>query len=132
MGMGSAVPQPLRLTSAKGRVVLVVDDDAVVLATMAEVLRDAGYTVMTAEDGAQALQRIAEIPPSVVLLDMWMPVMDGGEFASTVRARGSQAKIVVMTAAQDARALAAQIHADGYLAKPFTLQELLALLDRAA
>jgi len=112
--------------------VLVVDEDAVVLATTAEVLRNAGYTVTTAEDGAQALERVTELAPFAVLMDPGMPVMNGEEFANRVRARGSRAKLLVMAGDDDARALATQIHADGYLTKPFSLQELLEVLDRAA
>src|SRR5580765_9424 len=116
MRPGSGVPQP---SPAKNRLVLVVDEDAVVVATTAEVLRNAGYTVTTAEDGAQALQRMAELSPFAVLLDPGMPVVHGEEFANRVRARGSGAKLLVMAGDDDARVLAAHMHADGYLTKPF-------------
>jgi CheY-like chemotaxis protein len=110
---------------------LVVDDHKEIRDLVGMVLSDEGYEVVTAPDGAVALKRCAEYPPSVVLLDMQMPVMDGWEFARRYRQTpGPHAPIVVMTAAQDARHRAAQIGADGYLAKPFDLDDLVRCVER--
>jgi len=94
-------------------------------------LSDHGYQVATAPDGAVALEMMAGFQPDLVLLDMRMPAMDGWSFSSAYRkTRSPRVPIVVLTAARDAGASAAEIQADGFLAKPFELQDLLALVER--
>jgi len=110
--------------------ILVVDDDPSIRAVVAQILDFEGYPVQTATDGAEALAAVAQARPSLVLLDMRMPVLDGWGFARALAARGEQLPIVVMTAAQDARRWAEEIGAAGYLAKPFELPDLLAVVER--
>jgi two-component system, chemotaxis family, chemotaxis protein CheY len=111
--------------------ILVVDDDEGIREFVQTVLSDEGYEVRTAWHGAAALELLDHVSPSVILLDMRMPVMDGWEFARQYRERpGPHAPIVVVTAARDAIARAAQIAADGVLPKPFRLQQLLDVVDR--
>lgn len=118
--------------SAQQRI-LVVDDDEAILEFVKEALADEGYTVLTALDGAEALQIAAQSPPDLILLDMRMPVTDGWQFASAYRAApGPHAPTIVMTAARDAPAIAREIGADGYLAKPFSLDDLLEVVARHA
>jgi two-component system chemotaxis response regulator CheY len=105
--------------------ILVVDDDQTILNTVAEILHLEGYPVTTASNGAEALQAVERTEPSLVLLDMRMPILDGWSFARQLRARGVDTPILVMTAAQDARLWAEEIGAEGFLAKPFDLMELL-------
>ena len=107
------------------RRVLVVDDDESIRDLVEMALSAEGHQVMTAPDGAAALEAIAVSPPDVILLDMKMPVMDGWAFARAYReAPGPHAPIVVVTAAQDAASRAAEVAADGHLPKPFDLDEL--------
>ncbi|HET7636642.1 MAG TPA: response regulator [Candidatus Limnocylindria bacterium] len=108
-----------------GRPILVVDDDEAILHIVADVLRFEGYRVETALDGAQALQVVERSSPRLVLLDMRMPLLDGWGFARVLRERGIHLPILVMTAARDAAGWAAEIGAEGYLAKPFDIAELL-------
>ncbi len=96
---------------------------------MAEILDDEGYSITTASNGAEALEAIERTRPSLVLLDMRMPVLDGWSVARTLQERGINLPIVVMTAAPDARQRAAEIDADGYLAKPFDVPDLLAAVE---
>ena len=105
--------------------VLVVDDDRAIVSTVEAVLVDEGYVVATAADGQQALAELQREMPSLVLLDMRMPVMDGWRFAEEVKQQGLTVPIVVMTAAQDARRWASEIGADGYVSKPFDIDDLL-------
>ncbi len=114
-----------------GREVLVVEDDPDMAAVVQMIVAEAGYQVRTACDGAEALERIAERMPGVILLDMRMPVMDGWEFAREFGARfGRAAPIVVITAAENARARAEEIGADGWLEKPFELDEVVRMVSR--
>jgi len=113
--------------------VLVVDDDADMLAMVDMVLGAEGYRVVAAANGAEALEQIAREMPSLILLDMRMPVMDGWRFAEAFRARyDHRVPIIVMTAAENAKARAEEIDADGHLAKPFDLEQLFACVRRYA
>ena len=99
------------------RPILVIDDDPEILDTVVAILIDEGYAVERASNGAEGLAVLEACQAQVVLLDMRMPVLDG---------------IVVMTAAQDARRWATEIAAYDYLAKPFDLLDLLAVVERAS
>ncbi len=111
--------------------VLVVEDDADMASVIQMIVTEAGYRVRTAPDGAAALARVAERMPALVLLDMRMPVMNGWEFARTFRQRhGRAAPVVVVTAAEDARARAEEIGADGWLSKPFEIDDVLRIVER--
>ena len=70
--------------------------------------------------------------PGVILLDMRMPVMNGWEFAREYHTRygGEAAPIVVVTAAENARARAEEIGADGWLEKPFEIEDVLRMVAR--
>jgi CheY-like chemotaxis protein len=111
--------------------VLVVEDEPEIRDFVAMVLGSEGYWVTTANNGAVALDQLGREAFDLILLDMRMPVMDGWSFARAYRqSRGPKAPIVVLTAAHDAAERAAQISADGYLGKPFELDDLLELVAR--
>ncbi len=120
-----------RADHGRRRSVLVVDDDPAVLRIVRDVLREHGYAVATASNGEEALTTVGRMRPSAVLLDMHMPLLDGEAFARTLRARGIDVPIVVMTAGPAARLWAQRIEARGHLAKPFAIPQLLAVTARA-
>jgi DNA-binding response OmpR family regulator len=116
-------PRPIRA--------LVVDDDNDIGEMVRLALVDEGYDVEFVQNGAAALDASQAAPFDVILLDMRMPLMDGWAFAQAYRSRpGPHVPMIVVTAAQDAAARAAEIDADGYLAKPFSLDELFAIIER--
>lgn len=108
--------------------ILAVDDDPDLLDLMALLLEDAGHQVVRASNGAEALDRVREAMPDLVLLDMKMPFMSGWEFAAEYRAiygaRRDIAPILVVTAAEHAGKRAQEVGAQGFLAKPFTRTDL--------
>ncbi len=112
--------------------ILVIDDDPSVLETVSEILAFEGYEVERATNGEEGLALVKQVNPRLVLLDMRMPVLDGWGFAKGVKQQGLGFPIVVMTAAQDAKRWAAEIEADGYLAKPFELVDLLDAVEHAS
>ncbi len=113
------------------RDVLVVEDDQDLVSLLEMVLLDAGHAVRTAADGLEALERVEEAMPGLILLDMRMPRMNGWEFTREFRARHDRAcPIVVVTAAENAAARAREIGADGWLAKPFDLDDVLRAVER--
>jgi DNA-binding response OmpR family regulator len=110
--------------------ILVVDDDVTILLSVAELLELEGYAVATAGNGAEALELTRDLQPLLVLLDMRMPILDGWAYAREARDRGLQPRIVIMTAAHDARRWADEIGADGYIPKPFEADELILTVER--
>jgi CheY-like chemotaxis protein len=112
--------------------ILVIDDDAAVLATIADILRDEGYCVRTAANGKEGLAAAEQQRPALILLDMRMPGMDGWGVARALRERGLDVPLVVMTAAQDARRWAQEVGATHSLPKPFDLHELLGAVAQYA
>ena len=104
--------------------ILVVDDSRVVRKAARRILERHGFAVREAEDGALALQACHERLPRLVLLDWNMPVMDGLQFVSAVRANPAWRQVTLMMVttesehSQIVRALAAGAHE--YVIKPFT------------
>jgi two-component system, chemotaxis family, chemotaxis protein CheY len=113
-----------------GARVLVVDDDSSILDTVTSILTSEGFQVMAANGGKQALGLLSSWHPTLVLLDMRMPIMDGWAVAAAMRDAGSKVPIVVMTAAESAKKWADEIGAAGHLAKPFLLDDLIDCVER--
>ena len=108
-----------------------MDDDEPIRRFLSLALFDEGYEVVTASNGAIAMERAREHPPDVILLDMNMPILDGWEFSARYRDMGGQhAAIVVMTAAASAQARAEQLGAEDFLGKPFDLTDLFRVVER--
>ena len=113
--------------------VLVVEDDVDLRHVEAMVLGASGYRVLVARDGSSALDELARERPALVLLDMRMPGMNGWDFMRVLRARyGRTIPVVVVTAAEDAASRAAEVEAEGCLAKPFEIDDLLRVVERWA
>lgn len=89
-----------------------------------------GYLVDTAADGDEGIRMVESRGPSIVLLDMRMPVLDGWGFARELKHRGIHLPILVVTAAQNPRRWAEEIGAQGYLSKPFDLNDLVLAIER--
>ncbi len=91
-----AVPVPHMQVSNE---ILIVDDEAPIAELLADVLRDEGYSIRVARDGASALLEIIKRPPGLVLLDVAMPVMLGSDLLVYLRRHGfSELPIIIMTA----------------------------------
>lgn len=110
--------------------VLVVEDDAQVRSALSRALNFEGYDVDTANDGAEALERVLKTPPDAIVLDVMMPHVDGLEATRRLRARGDTTPILLLTARHEVsdRVAGLDAGADDYLVKPFALEELLARL----
>lgn len=109
--------------------ILAVDDDRAIRDFVQMALEEEGYGVLLAGDGAEALELLEGTRPDLILLDMRMPRVNGYQFAEAYREMpGPHAPIVVLTAANDAAGAASEIGANGYLAKPFDLEDLLRIV----
>jgi two-component system response regulator MprA len=116
------------------RTVLVVEDDPWTRDVLELALESEGYGVELAVDGLDALDRLEAGRPSLIVLDLMMPHMNGFEFAEQLRLRGHRPgiPILVLTAAGRAGLKAETIGADGYLEKPFDVPTLLDEVARLA
>src|SRR3712207_5279569 len=110
--------------------ILVVDDDPDIRALLTELLEGEGFHVTTAANGREALDRIGEHRPRLALLDLQMPVMNGWELLAHLRQARAAVPVIFMSAGARVRAEAERHGADGYLAKPFDLEEVLTLAAR--
>ena|SRR5581483_2814993 len=124
--------EPGRETS--GKLVLVVDDDPGIQELLELALRTEGYQVISARDGREALERIAEIMPDVVVLDLMMPRLDGPGFLAETKRIGirDQLSVMVLSAASRGKDHATELGAEAYIDKPFSLHEFLEEVSRLA
>lgn len=107
--------------------ILVVDDEPVIMESLAYSLRREGYNVSVTPNGIDALELFDRVQPDLVILDIMLPGMDGLEVCRRLRARSS-VPIIMLTARSDEvdKILGLEIGADDYLPKPFSFRELLA------
>lgn len=107
---------------------LVVDDEADLLAELKPLFERSGYTVLTASDGDQALEIVRSEQPDLIILDMLMPRLDGRETLRRLRQSGDWTPVILLTkvGTPAERAMSLQEGADDYLNKPFDPMELIA------
>lgn len=111
--------------------ILVVDDQRDIVDLVVDFLRDEGYAIHGVTDGISALSAIEAQPPALILLDMFMPNMTGGEFWSYMQSRNlTSIPVVLMTASPNAAERMLAQGATSYLAKPFDLDQLLDCVGR--
>jgi two-component system chemotaxis response regulator CheY len=112
--------------------ILIVDDDPFIRKLVATTLEDvAGFDLLQAADGEEALAMAAEHRPEIVLLDIEMPRLDGLETCRRLRADAAAAgaTVVMLTAAADQERASEEAGADLFLTKPFSPLDLLRLVD---
>jgi DNA-binding response OmpR family regulator len=123
------------VTQGLGRV-LVVDDDEVIRRLIAVNLQLEGFEVSTAVDGQDCLDKVADIDPAVITLDVMMPRLDGWE--TTLQLRKTQdtahVKVVLITARaqEDDKSRGSDVGADAYLTKPFDPNEMIRIVRELA
>lgn len=111
--------------------VLIVEDDQSIRDVVSLALTDEGYHVLTARNGAEALDVLLHATPNLILLNLHMPVMSGHEFLARYRGDARQsAPVVLFTALPTAPDLAARLGAADLLLKPYELTDLLSLVRR--
>ena len=117
--------------------ILIVEDEFAVARGIQYALQQEGYQVAVARSGEEGLEFATTQAPDLVVLDVRLPGMDGFEFLRRLRAAGSKAPVLVLTARNDEvdKVIGLELGADDYLTKPFGLRELMsrikALLRRA-
>ena len=107
---------------------LVVDDEKSIVTLLKYNLETAGYIVEVAYDGEEALEKVNEIQPELVVLDVMLPKKDGIEVCKTIRSDKNLVPILMLTAKDDEfdRVLGLELGADDYMTKPFSPREVVA------
>src|SRR6476469_8417278 len=107
---------------------LVVEDEPGILELLTMSLRFAGFEVVAASNGVDALNRARETRPDLVVLDVMLPGMDGFEVARTLRSGGDRVPVVFLTAkdATEDKVQGLTLGGDDYITKPFSLEEVVA------
>jgi chemosensory pili system protein ChpA (sensor histidine kinase/response regulator) len=124
------VPRPGAAAATAGPpLVMIVDDSLTVRKITSRTLTREGFAVITAKDGVDALQLLADRTPDVILLDIEMPRMDGFEFTKMIKAdpKNAHIPIIMITSrtAEKHRNRARELGVDLYLGKPYQEEELL-------
>ncbi len=126
-------PPPLTPSPASLKMVMVVDDSLTVRKITSRLLERQGYTVVMARDGVEALEKLQEDLPDVMLVDIEMPRMDGFDLTRNVRADSRLAKVpIIMISSRTAdkhRNYADEIGVSAFLGKPYQEEELLARIE---
>jgi len=120
------------VTTAKPRA-LVVDDELSARTALRDLLKSEGYEVDLAPDGSVALERLAELPPDIVVTDLHMPRMGGMQLLGELRERDRDLPVIVVTSAAELRAAveAMRAGATDYITKPVDFDELVLAMTRA-
>jgi DNA-binding response OmpR family regulator len=111
--------------------ILIVDDDAMAREILKRILEHAGYEVMTAGSGPEALRKLHEGIPHLVVVDLMMPEMDGFELCRRIKSH-LDVPIVILSAvaAVESKVEGLQMYAEDYIVKPFEKEELVARVQR--
>jgi two-component system nitrogen regulation response regulator NtrX len=104
--------------------ILIIDDDIGTRALLSDVLQAQGYAVLTAENGAEAVRRVVEMKPCVIVLDFAMPIMDGHDFHEVQKRLAPDVPIICLTGAVDAEQTARLVGASSVHRKPLDLDTL--------
>ena len=115
------------------RTVLVVDDEDVIRETVKEILADEGYRVVASPEGSEVMELVAREEPDVILLDVWMPEMDGIVLLRQIRREHPDARVIMISGhgSIHTAVAATQLGAFDFIEKPLSLDGLLAAIERA-
>jgi len=125
--MNSVVSEPARGAEPEARL-LVVDDEPTIVELLSASLRFAGFEVATATNGRDALDAARTFRPDLLVLDVMMPGLDGFDVVKRLRGEGARVPVVFLTArdATEDRITGLTLGGDDYVAKPFSLDEVIA------
>jgi CheY-like chemotaxis protein len=120
----SSVASHAEQTGEDAKDILIVEDEQALCDLLADVLEGEGHVARKASNGLEALNLISEHKPNLIFLDMMMPVMDGWQFLTELRANPGWANtpVVLMTAVYDMSTLERKTNARAILSKPFDIE----------
>ena len=111
--------------------ILIVDDEKNIASSLTGILSDEGYEVIETGDGVEALEIIQADPPDLVLLDIWLPGMDGIEVLKTVKAYHPEIEVLIMSGhgTIDTAVKATKLGAQDFIEKPFSLERIIQSIE---
>ena len=106
--------------------ILIVDDEKNIVSSLIGILSDEGYEISTTSNGVEALEIIQKDPPDLVLLDIWLPGMDGIEVLKTLKTYNSGVEVLIMSGhgTIDTAVKATKLGAQDFIEKPFSLDRI--------
>lgn len=112
--------------------ILIVDDERVILESLAFIFVHRGYIVEQAENGKECLEKVAHNKPDIILIDIKMPVMDGFEACRRLKENPAtrDISIILSSATYSEEIVKTNTMADDFIAKPFLLSELILKIDK--
>ena len=115
------------------RTVLIVDDEESIIQSLQGILTDEGFEVISAGSGSSALEKIDEVMPDIVLLDIWMPGMDGIETLIKIKESHSELQVVMMSGhgTIETAVKATKLGAYDFIEKPLSIEKLLLVINNA-
>ena len=115
------------------RTILIVDDETSILQSLEGIFSDEGLETIRAESGARALEKIEEVLPDLVLLDIWMPDMDGIETLEKIKKAYPNLQVVMMSGhgTIETAVKATKVGAYDFIEKPLSIEKLLLSVNNA-
>ena len=115
------------------KTILIVDDEASIRQSLGAILADEGYEILTAMSGEDALKVIEEELPNLVLLDIWLPGMDGIETLKAIKAEHPQLRVIIMSGhgTIETAVKATKLGAFDFIEKPLSLDKVILLVEHA-
>lgn len=111
--------------------ILICDDDENILEATKIILSDKGYAVEVSKNGQEVCKKLKEEKFDILLLDLWMPNLDGKETTKFLKnqEKTKNLPIIIFSASSQIEKIASEIGADGYLKKPFDILELEKIIE---
>ena len=115
------------------KTILVVDDEESICQALQGILADEGYEVRTVGSGEEALKAVEEDPPDLVLLDIWLPGMDGLEVLKLIKSENPQVQVIMMSGhgTIETAVKATKLGAFDFIEKPISLEKVVLLVNHA-
>ncbi len=112
--------------------ILICDDDEGILEMLEMVLDAEDYEVATEQNSLKVFDRMAQVQPDMVILDLWMPVLSGDQITLKIRSTPSYAHmpVLIISASRDGAEIAKNAGASAYLAKPFDIGDFMDAVDK--
>lgn len=122
----------LRRQAGQPRLILIVEDDRAVAGMISEFISSSGYDTEVARDGQDAIVKATQFQPDLIIMDLMLPRLTGGEAASRLKQDPLTARIPIVgiSAVADVTAIAELLPLDAVVPKPFNLDDLLAAVER--
>ena len=120
------------MKNKSGETVLIVDDEANIRSTLGSILLDEGYKVLTAGDGESAIKMVENEEPSVILLDIWLPQMDGMATLTEIKKINKHIPVVMMSGHGTVQTAvnAVRLGAFDFLEKPIDVSKLYQIITK--